>query len=546
MCKGNQHPLRTPGDFNPRMISAPRPGFTSTFGTFGMQPRTPFRPYTPIPSNSPEYGQYSPEYTLAPGQDPADTIPQALLPEYMSPRPRAPEYMSPRPRAPDYMSPRPRAPEYTYVSPEPRAPEYISPQSYTPEYIPPLARAPIVTPRTVTFTRPSPGIDSTPLKFGDQSNQSDETRRLRTHVPESRDNGGLLSIRQLGTQTSPPPLYVNTWTSTSNPSHVRYQHNSTNTGLSFGNVPPPASDWYFPSSIPDPIPHQNFEHQGASPPYKPSVNSTNQEARPPNATSIIQCEHSCRPKAVEAPTYSGKDKWDTFISLFQKVAEINKWDNTARCERLLVSLRGSALEFVDTFQLRVTKDYDLLKQALAQRFGVTSNEALYRVKFKGRRRNNNEDLDKYIQDLQYLAERAYPNERSNIYHRLIVDQFIEGISNRDCKQYLQLNLNLCKESDSSLVQEVLKYAHNYESVVGSTDRIRKPYDDHTANAIKQQSNDSRPRDPPQHNPKKGKSKSEGQGEGRREPSRIICYKCQEEGHIASRCPKNQQNKQENE
>ena len=97
MYKGNQNPLRTPGDFNPRMISTPRPGFTSTFGTFGMRPRTPFRPYTPIPSNSPEYGQYSPEYTLAPGQDPADTIPQALLPEYMSPRPRAPEYMSPRP-----------------------------------------------------------------------------------------------------------------------------------------------------------------------------------------------------------------------------------------------------------------------------------------------------------------------------------------------------------------------------------------------------------------------------------------------------------------
>ncbi|MEW8548167.1 MAG: hypothetical protein AB2693_32085 [Candidatus Thiodiazotropha sp.] len=262
------------------------------------------------------------------------------------------------------------------------------------------------------------------------------------------------------------------------------------------------------------------------------------EAKQPTTQSILKCEHSCKPKEVEAPTFNGKEKWDTFISLFQKVAELNKWDNTARCERLMVVLRGSALEFVDTLQLKVVKDYDLLKQSLAQRFGVTSNEALYRVKFKGRRRNKSETLDKYIQDLQYLAERAYPNERNSIYHRLIVDQFIEGIGNRDCKQYLQLNLNLFKENDSSLIQEVLKYAHNYESVMGSCDQIRKPYEDNTANAIN-------PNDPSSRDQKNSKGNPNGQKEGRREPSKIICFKCRQEGHIATRCPLNQQNNQEN-
>ena len=75
----------------------------------------------------------------------------------------------------------------------------------------------------------------------------------------------------------------------------------------------------------------------------------------------------------------------------------------------MIALRGTALEFVDTLQLKVSKDYDLLKSALAQRFGITSNVALYRVKFKGRRRQENETLDKFIQELQYLAERAYPD-----------------------------------------------------------------------------------------------------------------------------------------
>ena len=516
------HNLRTPSDFRPGMISTPRPGFSSTFGTGTMLPRTPYRYHTPIPRLRFDYGQYTPEYTPIPA--------------------RGPEPMPPQEPAPSFTSPQAKAKE-------------DSP-------LPSPAPAFVVTPRSVTFDQPSP-CGSTYSGWGAQIRQisysSDDTKQLRIHG--SGNSEGLLSLRQWGTQTSPSPLYVNTGTSMHSTClpNVKYQNNGTNTSMSCGVIPSHMSTTQTQCNIPDPMQYQystpdpmqyqyNVGH-GASRNHIPSVNPENQEARQPNAT-IIQCEHSCKPKAVEAPTFNGKDKWDTFISLFQKVAEINKWDNTTRCERLLVSLRGSALEFVDTLQLKVTKDYDSLKQALAQRFGITSNEALYRVKFKGRRRNQNEDLDKYIQDLQYLAERAYPNERSNIYHRLIVDQFIEGISNRDCKQYLQLNLNLCKESDSSLVQEVLKYAHNYESVTGGMDRVRKPYEDKTTNAITQQSNQQNnehtSRAPPQNNSngKRGKNKND-QGEGRQEPSKSICFKCKEEGHIATRCPQNTTNGQGN-
>ena len=119
--------------------------------------------------------------------------------------------------------------------------------------------------------------------------------------------------------------------------------------------------------------------------------------------------HPCKKDDIEVPTYNGRDKWDTFLSLFEKIAEFNQWENSTKCSRLMIALRGNALEFVDTLQLNISKDYDLLKSALAQRFGITSNVALYRVKFKGRRRQENEMLDKLIQELQYLAERAYPD-----------------------------------------------------------------------------------------------------------------------------------------
>lgn len=255
-------------------------------------------------------------------------------------------------------------------------------------------------------------------------------------------------------------------------------------------------------------------------------------------TDTMIC-HSCKKDTVDTPTFNGKEKWDTFISLFEKVAEINNWENAAKCKRLMVALRGNALEFVDTLQLKVTKDFDLLKSALAKRFGVMSNESLYRVKFKGRRRNENETLDRYIQDLQYLAERAYPTEKGTIYHRLIVEQFIEGIGNKECKNYLQLNLNICQETDSGLIQEVLKYAHNYESVMGNSDRIRKPSEE-TANALKQNAN-NQPRPLMQNAPyNRGGYPNGNSSWNRRGSSPIICFRCSGEGHIASRCPLNEQ------
>ena len=107
-----------------------------------------------------------------------------------------------------------------------------------------------------------------------------------------------------------------------------------------------------------------------------------------------------------------------------------------------------------------------------------------------------------------------------------------------------------------LLQEVLNYAHNYEAVMGKLDRVRKPYED-TANAIKphynarQQNKNEQQRNstPQQHRntntqqsdtrPKRGNYDNRQSNEHRC-PSNITCFKRNEEGHVASRCPSNEQ------
>lgn len=344
----------------------------------------------------------------------------------------------------------------------------------------------------------------------------------------------LVTMGQSIPFTIPPPTWQNNSGSFVN-TNTRSVTFSTPSNTAFGNVTTPNITHVSETGLP--FNQMQYVSDNMINNTQRPVNSIPLPSQTVTQPTALNC-HSCHKNRVDPPTYNGKEKWDTFISLFEKVSDINKWDGSEKCKRLLVSLRGSALEFADTLQLRITKDFDLLKDALAGRFGIASNESLYRVKFKGRRRNANESLDKFMQELQYLAERAYPNEKGEIYYRLIIEQFMDGINNKECKNYLRLNLNMCQTTDNGLIQEVLKYAHNYESVMGRSDQIQKPNND-TTNAVRQD-NDSKTK---QQNTKQYQG---NKNQGNNYQRKIICFHCSAEGHIASRCPlKQAQEQQEN-
>ena len=69
-----------------------------------------------------------------------------------------------------------------------------------------------------------------------------------------------------------------------------------------------------------------------------------------------------------------------------------------------------ALEFVNSLQVRVTKSYDLLKTALAERFSLAPDEHVLHSQFKCRSQNKDEPLEIFFQELRYIPERAVSNE----------------------------------------------------------------------------------------------------------------------------------------
>ena len=66
------------------------------------------------------------------------------------------------------------------------------------------------------------------------------------------------------------------------------------------------------------------------------------------------CDNICNYDKVATPTYTGygdEQKWHNFISLFEKVCDLNEYDTETRCKQFLISLKDEALEFVDSLHV---------------------------------------------------------------------------------------------------------------------------------------------------------------------------------------------------
>ncbi|KAJ8968446.1 hypothetical protein NQ317_004878 [Molorchus minor] len=51
---------------------------------------------------------------------------------------------------------------------------------------------------------------------------------------------------------------------------------------------------------------------------------------------------------IKPPTYDGKTSWQTYIKQFDAAANVNNWSESEKATALIVSLRGDALEILQT------------------------------------------------------------------------------------------------------------------------------------------------------------------------------------------------------
>ena len=182
------------------------------------------------------------------------------------------------------------------------------------------------------------------------------------------------------------------------------------------------------------------------------------------------CDSICNYDKVATPTYTGygdEQKWHNFISLFEKVCDLNEYDTETRRKQLLTSLRDEALEFADSLHVKDTKDYTSLKSALADRFSIRDDKANFLAQFKIRDQHLNESIETFLQDLWHLAERAFPevSNSSDSFFLIMADKFIGGLANTDTRKHLLLNRFQYNNKGALMLKDLLNAAMLYETVM---------------------------------------------------------------------------------
>ncbi|KAJ8968548.1 hypothetical protein NQ317_006986 [Molorchus minor] len=250
---------------------------------------------------------------------------------------------------------------------------------------------------------------------------------------------------------------------------------------------------------------------------------------------------------IKPPTYDGKTSWQTYMKQFDAAANVNNWSESEKATALIVSLRGDALEILQTLNEDQHKNYEELVLQLEMRFGDKHLQQVYQAQLKGRNQRINENLQQYEADIARLVYLAYPTAPRDFIEQLAVQVFIDGI--RDCETQQALRLARCKK-----LNEVLAYALEFEAAKQASRghtrirqiRTRTPEREYRSNNAYNRSNFKDDVENLRQNIKDIQASLENiveQADRRNQTTSfrrkvpLECWNCGEKGHIRPRCPR---------
>ncbi|KAJ8948632.1 hypothetical protein NQ318_022698 [Aromia moschata] len=105
---------------------------------------------------------------------------------------------------------------------------------------------------------------------------------------------------------------------------------------------------------------------------------------------------------------------------------------------LVISLRGHALEILQSIPEVQQNDYDRIVGALEIRYGHKSLRQVYQSQMKSRQQRSNEFLQEYEADIRCLIHLAYPQTPKKILKQIGIQAFIDELLDTEMQQALRL------------------------------------------------------------------------------------------------------------
>jgi len=135
---------------------------------------------------------------------------------------------------------------------------------------------------------------------------------------------------------------------------------------------------------------------------------------------------------VKPKEYAGEGSWRSYRSHFERVATLNRW-REEKLEYLWVNLTGAALGFVEGLPENQKSSYEVLCNALDQRFGAERLAAIHKAELLSRRREPGESLPALGQEVRRLVSCAYPGFPLEAMEEIAVERFLDALDQSEMR-----------------------------------------------------------------------------------------------------------------
>ncbi|KAJ8957421.1 hypothetical protein NQ318_004901 [Aromia moschata] len=180
-----------------------------------------------------------------------------------------------------------------------------------------------------------------------------------------------------------------------------------------------------------------LEHQLHRTSIADSGDCSTSPATPLQHSSLMHTERSVH-KMLKPPTYDGQSSWSMYRRQFEAAAKANGWTPQEMATSLVISLRGQALEILQSIPEEQQNDYDRIIGALEIRYGHKYLRQVYQSQIKSRQQRSNESLQEYEADIERLIHLAYPQAPKEFLEQIGIQTFIDGLVDTEMQQALRL------------------------------------------------------------------------------------------------------------
>ena len=139
------------------------------------------------------------------------------------------------------------------------------------------------------------------------------------------------------------------------------------------------------------------------------------------------------PSKFSGSDLSSEETFEEWITHFELVAGVHKWNSQAKLIHLITRLRGEAFNFYRSCSKQQKSSYNLLVKELTRRFTPVRIQSVQTSLFHDRKQGDHESVDKYAQDLKSHFYKAYPQSQQgneaaeSMGKSVLASQFVAGL-----------------------------------------------------------------------------------------------------------------------